>query len=77
MAELAYNAEDLFDNRHTVTRATGTTELTTAQPVAVIIRDALPQRDALAALDAAENVLRFDLQAGQAPDLPTSGTKTV
>lgn len=78
MAELAYNVVDNGDGTHTVTRATGTSVLGANQVALVTVGGSLKQPAARAAVKAALDVIRLDIQnKGDAADLPTSGSRTV
>lgn len=78
MAELAYNVVDNGDGTHTVTRATGTSVLGANQVALVTLAGSARQPKARAAVKAALDVLRLDIQSASASaDLPTSGSRTV
>lgn len=78
MAELAYNSVPLANNRRTVTRVTGTSEIGAGQPAALIVQEGVNRRRMLETVHAAVRVLQEDLRSkAPASELPTSGSKTV
>lgn len=78
MAELAFNVVANADGTHTVTRATGTSVLGANEVALVTVSGSLQQPAARAAVRAAMDVIRLDIQNnGDSADLPTSGARTV